>query len=131
MGASMSADYLWFVKQFGRRLRALRKEKGLSQTDLARLAGLHMMQVGKYERAEGYPAAESLLGLARALGVTVDFLLTGENEPQRDTLAFHFPLLLEKVREMDRELDRSEIQPVLEFLDAFLAKKRIKRLMTA
>lgn len=127
----MDTTYPWFVKQFSRRLRKLRQEKGLSQSDLGRLAGLHMMQVGKYERGEGYPAAESLIGLARALGVTVDFLLTGDNEPPKDPHAFRFPLLMEKLREIDKELDKPEVQPVLEFLDAFLAKKRIKRMMSA
>ena len=89
------------------------------------------MQVGKYERGEGYPAVESLVGLSRALGTSIDFLVSGEEEPQRDEKAFRFPLLLEKVRELDHELERPDVGSIVEFLDAFLAKKRIKKMMSA
>lgn len=125
----MFPTYTWSMKQFGRRLRKLRQEKGLSQADLARLAKIHPMQVGKYERGEGFPAVESLLGLSRAFGVTIDFLLTGQDEPQRTEGAFRFPLLLEKVRQLDEELERGDVQAIVEFLDAYLAKKKIKKMM--
>lgn len=125
----MNTPYHLFVKQFGKRLRQLRQERGLSQQDLARLAKLHFMQIGKYERGEGFPAAESLLALANALEVSTDFLLTGESDNIRTTPAFRFPLLLEKVTQLDQELDKADIPAILEFLDAFLAKKRIKKLI--
>lgn len=125
----MFRPYTWSMKQFGRRLRKLRQERGLSQADLAKLAKIHPMQVGKYERGEGYPAVESLMGLARACGVSIDFLLTGQDEPLRDDRAFRFPLLLEKTRELDHELEKGDVAAVLEFLDAYLAKKKIKKMM--
>lgn len=127
----MNGTYTWLMKQFGRRLRKLRTDKGLSQADLARLAKTHPMQVGKYERGESFPAVETLVALSRALEVSVDYLLTGDEEPRRDESAFNFPLLLEKLRELDRELDKKEIATILDFLDAFLAKKRIKKMMSA
>jgi transcriptional regulator with XRE-family HTH domain len=117
------------MKQLGKRLRELRQQRGLSQQDLARIAKLHFMQVGKYERGEVLPAAESLLALARALSVTADYLLTGQNEPERNTDTFRFPLLYEKVRQLDQELEKPDLNAILEFLDAFLAKKRLKRLI--
>lgn len=127
----MNGTYTWLMKQFGRRLRKLRTDKGLSQADLARLAKTHPMQVGKYERGESFPAVETLVALSRALEVSVDYLLTGDEEPHRNESAFNFPLLLEKLRELDRELDKREIATILDFLDAFLAKKRIKKMMSA
>lgn len=127
----MNETYTWPMKQFGRRLRKLRQDRGLSQAALARLAKIHVMQVGKYERGEGYPAVESLVGLSRALGTSIDFLVSGEEEPARDEKAFRFPLLLEKVRELDHELERPDVGSIVEFLDAFLAKKRIKKMMSA
>lgn len=126
----MNPSYTWTMKQFGRRLRTLRNEKGLSQADLARMAKTHPMQVGKYERGEGFPAVETLAALSRALEVSIDYLLTGEeHDSERNEDAFHFPLLLEKVRELDREIDRRDVATVLDFLDAYLAKKRIKKMM--
>ena len=127
----MTHPYSWSMTKFGRRLRGLRQEKGLSQADLARLAGIHPMQVGKYERGEGYPAVESLVALARALTVSIDFLLTGENEPTPSDDVFQFPMLLEKVRELDREIDKGDLSAILPLLDAYIAKKRLSKILTA
>lgn len=127
----MQLQYSWAMKQFGRRLRTLRQEKNLSQVDLARLAKIHPMQVGKYERGEGYPAVEALVALSRALSITIDFLLTGENEPPKNDETFRFPALGEKVRELDREIDKRDLTAILPLLDAYVAKKRLKRIMAA
>ena len=40
---------------FGERLKQSRIDKGLSQTDLARLAGIHYTQIGRYEKKELNP----------------------------------------------------------------------------
>jgi len=122
--------YSWAMKQFGRRLREFRKSKGLSQADLARLAKIHPMQVGKYERGEGYPALETLVAIAKALHVSLDALLTGEEEPSKAADAFRFPMLEEKVRELDQELDKKDLQAVLSFLDAYIAKRRLRKLVS-
>ena len=40
------------LKQFGERVREMRKEKGISQEELADKAGLHRTYIGMIERAE-------------------------------------------------------------------------------
>lgn len=54
---------------FGRRLRQLRKEAGLSQAALAARAGLHRQAVARFELGERDPQWRSVLALAAALGV--------------------------------------------------------------
>jgi transcriptional regulator with XRE-family HTH domain len=55
--------------EFGLRLRALRARAGLTQRQLAEMAGLHRQGIVKLERGEREPAWSTLLALANALKV--------------------------------------------------------------
>jgi len=61
------------------RISALRKEKNWSQSDLAQKIEASREIIGKYERGENLPSVEMLAKMAKAFGVTVDFLM-GESE---------------------------------------------------
>lgn len=54
-------------KQFGKRLRKLRKSKGLSQEELSKQAGFDRTYVGKIERGEKSPSLETMEKLTGAL----------------------------------------------------------------
>ncbi|WP_096704078.1 XRE family transcriptional regulator [Magnetospirillum sp. 15-1] len=60
---------------FGERLHLARKKAGYSLRDLAdRLEGkISAQAIGKYERGEMMPSSGILIGLAKALGVSMDF----------------------------------------------------------
>lgn len=58
------------------RLLKLRKEKGLSQEELANQLGISRQAVSKWERAEASPDTDNLIELARLYNVTIDELLT-------------------------------------------------------
>src|SRR6516165_10545070 len=60
---------------FGRRLRALRESKGLSQTQLAERVEMPYQAIAKYERGAVEPGWPTVLKLADALGVTPDSFL--------------------------------------------------------
>lgn len=63
--------------QFGAKLRLIREAKGLSQEELAELAGLHRTYVGSVERGERNPTLLILLKLASALEVPLSTLVEG------------------------------------------------------
>lgn len=56
-------------KDFGRKLRAIRKEKDLSQEGLAELSGLHRTYIGAIERGEQNVSVDNIAKIAKALKV--------------------------------------------------------------
>lgn len=60
--------------ELAHRLSQLRKEKGLTQQELADLTGTHPNVIGKYELGLAIPSVEMAGKLAQALNVTIDFL---------------------------------------------------------
>jgi len=61
-------------KQFGKRLRELRIEKGWTQEELADKVGMHFTYIGQIERGVRNPSLVNLCKLARTLSVKCDFL---------------------------------------------------------
>ena len=59
------------LTKFGDRVKVLRKEKGLSQEELAHLAGLHRTYVGMIERAEKNVTLNNIEKIANALEVDI------------------------------------------------------------
>lgn len=65
-------------QSFSERLKRYRKEKNMTQQDLADALGVSNKSVSRWESEGGYPDIPLLVPLARALGVTVDDLLDSE-----------------------------------------------------
>jgi transcriptional regulator with XRE-family HTH domain len=63
--------------EIGRRMRALRLERGLSQTDLGKQLGVTFQQIQKYEKGANRVAAGRLQRVAEALGVPITFFYAG------------------------------------------------------
>lgn len=60
---------------FGKRLSALRKQKGLSQYELADRLGYSRGQIANYEQGKREPDYETLRKIADFFDVTTDYLL--------------------------------------------------------
>ena len=56
----------------------LRKEKGLTQLELAEAVNVSRQAVSKWESGGGIPSTENLRGLSELYGVPVDYLLNEE-----------------------------------------------------
>ena len=66
-------------RQFGRRLKALRTSKQLTQEELARATNLSASFISSLERGIDAPSFATLEHLARALGISARDLFDFEN----------------------------------------------------
>lgn len=64
--------------ELNEKLQALRKERGLTQEELAQKLFVSRTAVSKWESGRGYPSIESLRAVARVFSVSVDDLLSGD-----------------------------------------------------
>ena len=93
----------------GARIAALRQQAGMSQSALAKSLGTSASAVGMYEQGRREPSAQMLLALARAFGVSVDFLLTGK-PPEQDTNQLR-RMLLDRLEAADSRLEQRKSRP--------------------
>ena len=112
---------------FADRLRALRKQKNLSQTELGKLAELHYTHIGRFERGTSRPSGDTLKRLADALEVSSDYLLDGSTE-EAAKAKFEDRELLRQFQEVER-LPEEDKTVVKKLLDAFLTKKHLQSLV--
>ena len=64
--------------EFHEKLQELRKQKGLTQEQLAQQLYVSRTAISKWESGRGCPNLESLKAIAKYFGVTMDDLLSGE-----------------------------------------------------
>lgn len=62
----------------GRRVRELRRDRGMTQEALAELAGISISFVGHIERAEKLASLETIVRLSDVFDVPTDYLLRGK-----------------------------------------------------
>ena len=68
----------------GTRIAALRRKAGLSQSELSRRLQISPSAVGMYEQGRREPAVEVLLAMAKIFDVSVDYLLTGTEQEDKE-----------------------------------------------
>jgi len=104
----------------GQRLARLRKERGITQQEMAERLGVSQPIVSDYERAALRLHGELIVKLTEILGVSADEIL-GVAPPPRTTAAVKNRRILRRLQQLDRLPTRDQ-QAVLRTLDAFLSK---------
>jgi len=89
--------------EFNEKLQELRRQKGLTQEELAAQLFVSRAAVSKWESGRGYPGIDSLKSISKFFSVSIDALLSGDElitlaeeeqkEKQADTRAFVFGLM--------------------------------------
>ncbi len=82
---------------FGATISSLRKQKGMTQLDLAQQMGVTDKAVSKWERDLSFPDVASLPKLAEVLDVSVDKLLEVKTAAQEQPTRTKVPALVELV----------------------------------
>lgn len=119
MGTTTEGDS---AESLGDRIARLRRAKGWNQTELADRIGTKPAQISKYERGTYLPRPDLLPKLGEALGVSLDYLMTGRGsgEPRRDFR------LRERVEALET-LPETQRSNLVAFLDALLAAHQLLR----
>ena len=64
--------------EFHEKLQALRRQRGLTQEELAAALFVSRTAISKWESGRGYPSIDSLKAISGFLSVSIDALLSGE-----------------------------------------------------
>ena len=64
--------------EFSEKLQTLRKQKGLTQEELAQELFVSRTAISKWESGKGYPSIDSLKEISKYFSVTIDELLSSE-----------------------------------------------------
>lgn len=94
----------------GDRIIALRKEKTLSQGQLAEIVGVSRQAVSKWESGQNSPDTIKLIHLADILDTDVEYLATGRKTPKEEP-----PIILNMVKKVDKivEVEKIVEKPVI------------------
>lgn len=111
---------IFLTMSLAARLIALRKERGLTQQQMADSIGIHVNSLKKYESGQAQPSLNVLKKIALALNVSTDFLLFEEHERgPSDELALQF--------EAVSQLPGEEQRVVMEVLESLIIKYQARR----
>ena len=66
------------------RIQSLRKEKGISQEELAEQVGVSRQAVSKWESEQSSPEVDKIILLSEYFGVTTDYLLKGKETARKE-----------------------------------------------
>ena len=118
---------------FGKRLKELRTEKGLTQSDIGKLVNKGDSTVRMWELRNSEPDYETVSILADYFGVSVDYLLGREEkgpanngEANRDlNIPEKYSGIRVALNEGDRNLTQDDIDDIVRFIE-FTANKNKK-----
>ena len=73
----------WGIDLMYARIRDLRQDRDMNQTQVARMLGMSQTGYSKYETGENDIPTEILIKLARFYNTSIDYLLGETNDPRR------------------------------------------------
>lgn len=104
---------------FGERILSIRKRLKWSQDELAKKVGTSAPIIGRYERNEIKPAMDTAKNTADKLGVTIDFLLGGDEMIMNKNL-------LQKMKDIESftEVERIKIYDLIDMAISYHKTKK-------
>jgi len=116
----MPAQNVERLTNFGKRLAALRKEAGYTQTELARELGVSQRMISHYEGQSEYPPTAVLPKLAQLLHVSTDELLGIKPQPKNRQPDSR---LLRRMQQIDK-LSAARRKQIVQVIDTFIAAEQ-------
>ena len=92
----------------GERITALRKERNISQAELARLLDVSRQAVSKWENGQATPDTVKLILISEVLGTEVEYLATGRRPVYQSP-----PVVVNLVEKVDKIVEKVVEKPVV------------------
>jgi len=102
----------------GSKISELRKQKGWSQSELAKQVEVSREIIGRYERNDAIPSIDIAKRMADAFEISLDYLV-GNADEKLDKATLSRVLEISKLKPKDKEM-------VFSFLDAFLTRNKLQ-----
>jgi len=109
---------------FAKNLIAIRKAKGLSQRDLAKLSNISNRVIAYYETKLSIPSYEILVKIAKALNTSICSLIDPEYS-DKNILGLN-TRTIKKVKLLDQLLPENQ-RKVTDYIKALLAQEKLKK----
>lgn len=129
LGSAMTTETLWRlgVVDFGGNLREVRRDRGLTQQQLADILGVQQRVVSRWETGAAAPHLNHMVLLAKALEVGLDRLAFGaDHDHPRWAFEIRNRRLKELCRQVD-ELDQADQDTICHVMDSLINTDRVGR----
>ncbi len=110
---------------FPQKLSRLRKERGLTQVELAEKVGIGIAQMRRYERGNSSPTLEVIKNIAMSLAVSTDDLIFDEGEGVRRIQDKELMAQLEQISKLSPH-DKEALKTIME---SMILKNRLEQIM--
>ena len=111
------------MEDFGANLKRFRSEKGFSQEAFAQMIGVHVTNLSKYERNKSIPSLEIAEKMAKALDMSLDQMVYGQQNEKARTHIVDNELL--SLFNKTQQLSDDQKKTVVDLLSAFLLKANL------
>lgn len=105
----------------GQKITKIRKEKKLSQIDVAKFVGVSRDAISKYERDDIIPSVENAKKIAQVLNVSLDYLVSED-----DALEVVDVTMVNRMKEIQR-LNNDDKSTIVKIIDAFIRDTKTKK----
>ena len=110
------------IEGFGETLELLRKQKGLTQEELAKEVGISQRMISHYENKVKSPPLKIIILIAKALNVSLDILLSNEK------ISRNFDSKITKKIKIIENLSLRDQNAIWSFVNALIAKRELKQI---
>ena len=112
---------------FAKKLSKLRKEKGFTQQNMAKKAGVGIAQLRRYESGKSSPTLEVIKNIVKTLGVSADELIFDKNEWVASAKILDSKLL--EQFEMISKMNPHDQDAIKTILESMIIKSRVEEIM--
>lgn len=107
----------------GSRIKERRKELKLTQVQIKELCGISNGNLSDFENGNKTPSANSLVALSKALHVSTDWILTGEDH-KRDISNVILSECENNLLALFRDLDLDDQEEILDIMEMKIRRKK-------